>query len=286
MISFLKNEEKLTVEDRCRTILVEKTDRLYRNLKDWVTLDELDLQVHFVKEGVILSGDSRSSEKFMHGIKVLMAKNYIDNLSEETKKGMNEKASQGIFPSRAPLGYLNVTCGDKHFIQPDTERSTIIRKLYEWYATGNYSIQTLTKMAYESGLVYRKSEGRISKSNIQFILTNPIYYGDFNWHGKIYSGVHEPIISKDLWDKVQLVLKERSRNNSGLQKYDWAFQGLLKCGHCGCTMTAELKKGKYVYYHCTGHRGKCPEKYVREEELERQFSLALRAFTLDDDVLQ
>ncbi len=66
-----------------RTILVEKTDRLYRNLKDWVTLDELDVEVDLVKEGVVLSRESRSSEKFMHGIKVLMAKNYIDNLSEE-----------------------------------------------------------------------------------------------------------------------------------------------------------------------------------------------------------
>ena len=73
-------------------MLVEKTDRLYRNLKDWITLDELDIEVHLVKEGVVLSRESRSSEKFMHGIKVLMAKNYIDNLSEETRKGMTEKA--------------------------------------------------------------------------------------------------------------------------------------------------------------------------------------------------
>src|SRR5439155_22967626 len=89
-------------------VLVEKTDRLYRNLKDWVTLDDLDLEIHFVKENVILSRDSRSSEKFIHGIKVLMAKNYIDNLSEETKKGMLEKAEQGIYPTVAPLGYRNI----------------------------------------------------------------------------------------------------------------------------------------------------------------------------------
>jgi DNA invertase Pin-like site-specific DNA recombinase len=91
-----------------RTLLVEKTDRLYRNLKDWVTVDDLDIEIHFVKEGVVLSQDSRSSEKFMHGIKVLMAKNYIDNLSEETRKGMLEKAEQGLWPTVAPIGYLNV----------------------------------------------------------------------------------------------------------------------------------------------------------------------------------
>jgi hypothetical protein len=71
----------------CRILLVEKTDRLYRNLKDWVTLDELDLEIHVVKENLIISQDSRSSEKFTHGIKVLMAKNYIDNPSEERRRG-------------------------------------------------------------------------------------------------------------------------------------------------------------------------------------------------------
>jgi DNA invertase Pin-like site-specific DNA recombinase len=95
-----------------RLLLVEKTDRLYRNLKDWVTVDDLDVEIHFPKEGVVLSRGSRSSEKFMHGIKVLMAKNYIDNLSEEARKGMQEKAEQGIWPTVAPLGYRNRTGPD------------------------------------------------------------------------------------------------------------------------------------------------------------------------------
>ena len=86
--------EYLKAHPSIRALLVEKTDRLYRNLKDWVTVDELDVEMHFPKEGVVLSRESRSSEKFMHGIKVLMAKNYIDNLSEEARKGMQEKAEQ------------------------------------------------------------------------------------------------------------------------------------------------------------------------------------------------
>jgi DNA invertase Pin-like site-specific DNA recombinase len=102
--SFGEMVDYLRQHPEAHIILVEKTDRLYRNLKDWVTLDELDLEIHFAKENVVLSADSRSSEKFMHGIKVLMAKNYIDNLSEETRKGMTEKAEQGIWPSYAPFG--------------------------------------------------------------------------------------------------------------------------------------------------------------------------------------
>src|ERR1700693_2178959 len=114
MVRYLKTHPNV------RTVLVEKTDRLYRNLRDWVTLDELDIEIHLVKEGIILSRDSKSSEKFVHGIKVLMAKNYIDNLSEEARKGQQEKAAQGIWPSKAPIGYRNVVGPDgKKIIAPD-----------------------------------------------------------------------------------------------------------------------------------------------------------------------
>src|ERR1700730_5016222 len=98
-----------------------------------VTMDDLDVEMHFPKEGVVLSRESRSSEKFMHGIKVLMAKNYIDNLSEEARKGMQEKAEQGIGPTVAPLGYRNVVGADgKKIIEPDPESAPIISRLFEW----------------------------------------------------------------------------------------------------------------------------------------------------------
>jgi hypothetical protein len=64
-------------------------------------------------------------------------------------------------------------------------------------------------------------------------------------------------------------------------KHDWAFQGILSCGHCGCALVAELKKQQYVYYHCTGKRGKCPEKYAREEDIAEQFGNAIKAIQLD-----
>src|ERR1700693_3996978 len=116
----------------CKVLLVEKTDRLYRNLKDWVSVDDLDLEIHFVKENVALSPESRSNDKFMHGIKVLMAKNYIDNLSEETRKGMLEKARQGIWPSYAPLGYVNVMGPNgKRTIAADVELATVVARLFE-----------------------------------------------------------------------------------------------------------------------------------------------------------
>ena len=121
MVAYLKAHPAI------RVLLVEKTDRLYRNLKDWVTVDELEVEIHFPKEGVVLSRESRSSEKFMHGIKVLMAKNYIDNLSEEARKGMQEKAEQGIWPTKTPLGYRNVAGPDgKKIIAADPEVAPIV----------------------------------------------------------------------------------------------------------------------------------------------------------------
>ena len=199
MISFLKKN------NACRVLVVEKTDRLYRNFRDLVTIDELGLEIHFVKENVVLSPDSRSSEKFMHGIKVLMAKNYIDNLSEETRKGMLEKARQGIWPSYAPLGFLNVLGSDgKRTIVPDPILAPIIKRLYEQYATGKHSLKDMVRTARADGFTYRKSGDAVPKSTIHKILRNRIYSGDFEFDGMTYHGTYEPIVSRELWERVQI----------------------------------------------------------------------------------
>jgi site-specific DNA recombinase len=174
MIKFLQ------IQKDVRIVLVEKTDRLYRNFKDYVTLEDLDLIVHLVKENEVLSKDSRSHTKFIHGIKVLMAKNYIDNLSEETKKGMREKAEQGHYPSFAPLGYQNNR--ETKRVDIDPEVAPLIRTLFEWYATGNYSLLQVRNMARKlmeaEGLAFPHAK-RLTKSTVEHILKNPIYYGDF-----------------------------------------------------------------------------------------------------------
>jgi DNA invertase Pin-like site-specific DNA recombinase len=267
MLSYLRRHSD------CRTILVEKTDRLYRNIKDWVTIDELGVEVHFVKQGTVISPDSRSSDKFMHGIQVLMAKNYIDNLSEETRKGMLEKAEQGLWPSFAPLGYLNVNCS----IIPDPAVATIIRNLFEWYATGEYSLADVTKMARAAGMVFRKSGSPVPKGTVAKILRNRIYTGDFDFDGKTYRGRYEPIISRELWQRVQQALDGRHRRK---RRHDFAFSGLIACGQCGRAMVGELKKGRYVYYHCP-----CASPYVREELLEAEFTKAVRRLVFTPEFL-
>lgn len=280
MVKFLRRSPSV------RVLIVEKTDRLYRNLKDYVTMDELALEIHFVKENVVLSKDSRSSEKFMHGIKVLMAKNYIDNLSEETRKGMLEKAEQAIYPSFAPLGYRNVMGPNgKRIIEPDPDVAPIITQIFEWYATGQFSIADITEKACQAGLVSRGSKKAISKSNIHKLLRKRVYTGDFEWNGRTYRGSHQPFISIGLFDRVQEILEGRFTTKQKVSKHEFTFSGLVSCGHCGCALVAEKKKGKYVYYHCTGNKGKCSEPYTREEVLEECFGDLLKGLVFDDEVM-
>ena len=280
MVAFLR------ANPRVRTILVEKTDRLYRNLKDWVMLDELDVEIHLVKEGAILSRDSKSSDKFMHGIKVLMAKNYIDNLSEETKKGMLEKAEQGIWPSAAPLGYLNVDgVNGKRVIEPDPKVAPHVTKMFEWYAAGGLALRDVVKKARAAGFSYRKSGKSVPTSTVHNILRNRLYMGEFEWNGRLYQGSHQALVTRDLWERVQDMMDGRNASKHRRVKHDFAFSGLIACGHCGCSVVGEIKKQRYIYYHCTGYKGKCDEPYVREEVLEEKFGALLGQLVFDDEVL-
>src|SRR5262249_48825632 len=243
------------------------------HLKDWVTLEQPDLDLHFVKENVVLSAGSRSSEKFVHGIRVLVAKNYVDNLAEETRKGMLEKAEQGIWPSYTPIGYRNVVGPDgKKIIEPDPEMAPLITGVFEWYATGRYTLREVMRMARVAGLRFPRSRNTVTSTTIHHILHNRIYTGDFDWKGKTYRGIHEPLVSRELWERVQQVLEQRLAGRGRKAKHNFAFSRLIKCGHCGCLLVGQIQRGRYVYYHCSGYKGKCPEPYVREEVLEERFT--------------
>ena len=275
----------------CRVILVEKTDRLYRNVKDWVTLDGMDLEIHLVKEGSVLSDESRSSEKFIHGIKVLMAKNYIDNLSEETKKGMLQKARQGIWPSRAPLGYRNVQRPDgKRVIEADPDVAPLVARIFEWYATGEYSLKSLTKKAKDAGMVFRKSRKPLPRTTIHTILQNPLYKGQFEWDGVLYDGIHEALVTRELWNRVQDVMHGRATNSRRTQKRSFAFSGLVSCAPCAADgeqrlLIGSLVKKKYTYYHCERCKKLKRVKHHREQDIDQAIGKSLRSLRLDDEVM-
>jgi site-specific DNA recombinase len=270
MIRFLEQNEA------SRVVIVEKTDRLYRNFRDYVTLEDLDVEIHLPKEGQVISRDSKSQAKLMHGIHVVMARNYIENLREEVRKGMREKAEQGIYPSRPPVGYRNNKL--ERTIEVDPQKAPIARRMFELYATGRYSLTAL-------GKVLRTEFGiSLGKGYLDRLVKNPFYVGSFYWEKKLYKGTQEPLIDQTTYEQVQAVLANRNRPK--YRRREFAFGNLLKCAYDDCTVTAEIKRAKYTYYHCTGHRGKCSLPYFREEELGLRLGQILKDIHIPDQALK
>jgi DNA invertase Pin-like site-specific DNA recombinase len=259
----------------CRTILVEKTDRLYRNFEDSVRLEKLDIEIHFVKTGNILSKNAKAQTKFMHGIEVVSAKYYSDNLREEVIKGMREKAEQGVYPGRAPFGYRNNRLTRTIEVHPDN--SKIAKRIFELYSTAKFSLITLRKQIQ---IEFGKT---INRSYLHTILLNSAYIGIFEWGGVKYQGSHERFISNQLFETVQDVI--HGHHKGKYSKHDIAFRGMMTCAHDNLTVTAELKKGKYVYYRCSGYHGKCELPRFREEQISEKLGDVLKAIEIPEDVL-
>lgn len=268
----------LEANPQCRIVLVEKTDRLYRNRTDALAFENLieqrGIEIHLVKEGRVIGKDSRSQDKFMHDIHVAVAKHYVENLKEEVKKGMREKAEQGLYPGRAPLGYRNNPATRSVEVHP--EKAPILKRIFELYASGNHSLMTLRKAVFtETGL-------KINRSYLETILKNPFYIGRFIWRSIEYKGTHPPLISLELFQRVRDVFAGRHRTRG--RKHNFAFAGLLRCAHDGCTVTTELQKGKYIYYRCSQGRGKCSLPYMREEFVSDQLGELLKSIYVPEGI--
>lgn len=273
MLALLK--ENCDVKD----ILVEKTDRLYRNFKDYVILEDYDLTVHLVKEGQILNKESRSHEKFIHGIKVLMAKNYLDNLSEEVRKGIQEKVLQGEYPNIAPVGFYNNK--ETHNIEMDEDQARLVRKIFELYATGEYSLWTLKKKIVEEGLTKCLRNPNIPASRIARILQAPVYISKILFKGKLYDAKHKPIVSRELFNEVQELLKQNGKRKGKVRK-KLTYMGLLICSNCSLDITGTMKEGKYIYYHCGNYRRTCNKKAITEQRLEHGLLEVFNELRIDD----
>ncbi len=260
MLKFLRKNP------RCKIVLVEKTDRLYRNFRDSIAIEDLRVEVHFAKEGQVLSEESKSQTKFMHSIHVAVAKNYSDNLREEVKKGMAEKVAQGGYPHKPPFGYRNNPVTRTIELQP--ENAVVVSRIFNLYATGKFSVDDVrNEVATEFGKTF-------PKSYIHTMLLNPFYIGLFRWKGIVYPGKHEPLVSPELFREVERVMNGHNRPKYG--KREIAFRGLLHCAHDGCLITGEVVKEKYTYYRCTGFKGKCNTPRFTEPEIAGKMGDLLR----------
>ncbi len=222
--------------------------------------------------------DNTAQGKFVLSIAFGQSKYYVDSLSENVKRGYREKLRRGGWPGLAPLGYLNDEIN--HTIVVDAERALLVKKLFEVYATGEYTLEELGREAGRWGL--RSKSGKpVRKNVLAKILTNPFYYGVMRFNGQHHEGSHPPLLSKALFDRAQQALALRSKPRAS-GKIAFSFTGFLRCGECGCMVTAEIQKG-HTYYHCTKQRGACSQRYLREEALLAQIQQALLKVSLDTE---
>ncbi|MCF7834115.1 MAG: recombinase family protein [Candidatus Pacebacteria bacterium] len=247
-------------------LLCEKVDRLTRNLKeavvanDWIEADE-KRQIHFVKQNLVIHRNAKSDEKFRWDIEIVLAKKYISNLSEEVKKGQKEKIAQGWLPAKPPLGYKTVgEKGHKTHVFDET-KAPFMRKAFEYYSTGNYSLISLREKLYEDGLRTRNGS-KLSKSRLEDILRDPFYMGSIRWNDITYTnGLHAPLVSKELFEKVQFTLTRGKSPH--YKRHTFQFSKMIECGECGGSISGEIQKGT-IYYSCK-HNRPCTQKGMTKE---------------------
>ena len=270
-------------------ILAWHPDRLARNsvdggqliyLLDQRKLADLKFQTFWF--------ENTSQGKFMLNIAFGQSKYYVDNLSENTKRGLRQKVRRGEYPSNAPFGYYN----DKRdkTIKIDKQQAPLVVAIFEMYAKNESRFADIADYLYSQGV--KTKGGKVYKPDkVKKILTNPFYYGHFVYRGEIHEGKHTPLMSKKLFDDVQAVVAKRCFRQQDKTREPAPYCGLLKCA-CGMMITAENKTKRqrngnvhhYVYYRCT-RKSKtivCTEQPVRSEPLDEQLSGLLAQFALPD----
>jgi site-specific DNA recombinase len=235
--------------------------------------------------------ENNSQGKFMLSITFGYSKYYVDSLSDNVKRGNRTKLENGWRPNMAPTGYLNDATTKTTIKDPD--RFPLVRRLFELMATGVHKPSALCRMAAEDwGLRSRPRKknggGPLSLSSIYNILTNPFYAGVIEWGGRTYPGRHEPVVTLDEFDAVQRVLGRPHRVRP--KRRSFPFTGLIRCGECGMSVTAEEHTNRYgtryVYYRCTKRRRdyRCTQPFIEKAKLEQQIKGFLAQLAVSPNV--
>jgi site-specific DNA recombinase len=258
-------------------LIIHKIDRSARNLRDWSVISDLSdagIDVHFANEGL----DFRSrGGRLTADIQAVIAADFIRNLREECIKGMTGRLKQGLYPFRAPIGYLDTGRGQAKI--PCPIKAPLIREAFALYASGQHSLRSLLAEMNRRGL--RNLAGQsISLHGIETILRNPFYCGiiEIKRTGQVYNGVHEPLIDTQTFTHVQDV--KAGRAGKKVTKHNHLYRGLFRCGLCDSPMTPERQKG-LIYYRC--HTQACVTKTVREDAITHEVEQAFTSLQWGDE---
>lgn len=222
------------------------------------------------------------SEKFLLMILCSQAKLENDNKSINVKRGLRTRVEMGLWPSNAPTGYIKEKRMDRKCESLiDPERAPVIKKMFEKVAYERWSGRKIYNwLKHDLNFRVLPSKKHLSLGNIYRLLENHFYYGVFEYprnSGNWYQGKHEPLITKELFDAVQLQLKGNTLKTR--EEREFAFTKIMTCGLCGsgisaCEKYKKLKNGDtnvHVYYGCTKARDKhCKCGYMSEAELIKQ----------------
>lgn len=279
---------------RFNGILVWHPDRLSRNAGDLGSIVDL-MDQHALIEIRTFGQYFRNSpsEKFLLMILCSQAKLENDNKSINVKRGLRTRCEMGLRPGQAVVGYLN----EKHMDRKcqviiDPERGPIIKKMFEKVAYEKWSGRKIYNwLKFDINFKTARSNKGLGLSNIYQLLQNPFYYGVFEYpvgSGNFYTGKHEPLISKELFDSVQSHVKSSVMR---VENKEFAFTKLMTCGLCGSGITADekfkkLKDGsanRHVYYKCSTSKDRnCKNDYINEEDLIKQFETLLDKIDLNE----
>jgi DNA invertase Pin-like site-specific DNA recombinase len=238
-----------------QAIFAHKLDRVCRNMRDAVKLQDLEdacnVQLVFVENQFGPGAAGALSFNVMAAV----AQYYSDNLRTEVLKGMDEKVRQGWPTGGAPYGYMNVDDPDEPII-PDPEKGKTVARLFELYASGQYTFKALSQKLAEEGHTYRPSQPRFYRTALSYILNNRFYAGELHRNGQVYQGRYQLLIDPGTFEACQDVLHGRNRRTGNP---DIMLSGcVLRCQHCDHAIAGERIRRKqrdgshriHVYYRC------------------------------------
>jgi site-specific DNA recombinase len=269
-------------------ILAWNPDRLARNSIDGGRVIYLvDTQKIVALKFPTFWFEATPQGKFMLSVAFGQAKYYTDNLRENILRGIRQKIRRGELSAKAPLGYFNEP--RLRTIEPDKKTFGKVKEALGAFATGQYTLTGIQGKMFSLGLV-GKTGKPLHLASIEHILTNPFYYGHFQYRGEVHQGSHKPMISKKLFDQIQTALVQNGKPRKKRGPKNFQFLGFATCGECGYAITAErkIKKSglKYHYYHCTfkSKTRKCSQnRFLREEVLTEQVKNLCQKVSLPDE---
>ena len=228
------------------------------------------MELHFRREGLALTPDTDDMLFLQWDFSVLGAKFNLITMKKHMQKGIEQARSAGAWVHLPPLGYRNSGRVNKlPYIIFDEERAPLMKRVFEEYSSGLYTLSEIAKSAYDWGLRSRKG-GKVGKGAIYGMILNPFYCGVMRETGfSDREHIHPRIIDKALWNRCQEVLAGKKKTHFKWGEKPYVFRGLITCGHCGCMVTSgtiKKKSGKaYTYLGCTRYKP-CEQKAIREDD--------------------